>query len=255
MERLLGNIVDMWFMPLQLVVLLLGVGCVLLWWRRSSASGRVLVSAAWLLLFAASCTAVSDLALLPLEERYPKWSGANEELAFVVVLGAGAQDETPRLPDTNLLNTAGTYRLLEAIAIYRANPGSKLVLSGRGGSREPFAVVAARVAQAIGVPAEDIRLQPEGHNTEQEAGLLAAMLGQQRFAVVTSAAHMPRAMQLFAAAGVQPLPAPAHFLDRYNPHPNWSDRTAPSVASLERAEFALHEYLSLTWLWLKGVFA
>jgi uncharacterized SAM-binding protein YcdF (DUF218 family) len=253
MERVLGNVVDMWLMPLPLVVLLLGLGCALLWWRRSSAGGRLLASAAWLVLVAASCTALSDLALLPLEERYPKWSGANDELAFVVVLGASAQDETPRLPETNLLNPAGTYRLLEALAIYRANPGSKLILSGGNGRKEPFAAVAARVAQAIGVPAGDILLQPGGHNTEQEVALLAAMVGRQRFAVVTSAAHMPRTMQLFAAAGLQPLAAPAHYLDRHNPHPNWRDWSTPSVASLDRAEFALHEYLSLAWLWLKGL--
>jgi hypothetical protein len=28
---------------------------------------------------------------------------------------------------------------------------------------------------------------------------------------------------------------------------------APSVTSLDRAEFALHEYLSMTWWRLKGV--
>lgn len=253
MERLLGNIVDMWLMPLPLVVLLLGVACALLWRRRSSTSGRVLASAAWLVLVLASCSALSDLLLLPLEERYPKWSGANDELAYVVVLGASAQDETPRLPDTNQLNTAGTYRLLEGIAIYRANPGSKLILSGGTGRNEPFAVVAARVAQSIGVPAEDIQLQTDGRNTEQEVRLLAALVGQQRFAVVTSAAHMPRTMQLFAAAGLRPLAAPTHFLDRYNPHPNWRDWSAPSVASLDRAQFALHEYIGLGWLWLKGL--
>lgn len=254
MERLVGNIVDMWLMPLPLIVLLLGAGCALLWWRRSSNGGRLLASAAWLVLVAVSCTAVSDLALLPLEERYPKWNGANDELAFVVVLGASAQDETPRLPETNLLNTAGTYRLLEGIAIYRANPGSKLILSGGSGRKEPFAVVAARVAKAIGVPAGDILLQQAGHNTEQEVGLLAAMIGQQRFAVVTSAAHMPRTMQLFAAAGVAPLAAPTHFLDRYNPHPNWRDFSSPSAASLDRAAFALHEYVGLAWLCVKGLF-
>ena len=252
MERLLGNMVDMWLMPLSLAILLLGLGCALLWWRRSSTGGRVLASAAWLVLVAASCTALSDLALLPLEERYPKWSGANDELAFVVVLGASAQDETPRLPVTNLLNTAGTYRLLEAIAIYRANPGSKLILSGGNGRKDSFAVVAARVAQALGVPAADIQLQTGGHNTEQEVGLLAPMVGTQRFALVTSAAHMPRAMRLFEARGLRPLAAPTHFLDRYNPHPNWRDWSTPSVASLDRAEFALHEYLGLAWLRLKA---
>jgi hypothetical protein len=60
-------------------------------------------------------------------------------------------------------------------------------------------------------------------------------------------------MQLFAAAGLQPVAAPAHFLDRYNPHPNWRDWSSPSVESVERAQFAMHEYLSMAWLWLKDL--
>jgi uncharacterized SAM-binding protein YcdF (DUF218 family) len=252
MERLLSNVVDMWLMPLPLAVVLLGLACVALWWRRSSASGPVLASAAWLVLVLASCSAVSDLLLLPLEERYPKWNGADDDLAFVVVMGA-AQQQTPRLPETNRLNTPGVYRLLEGIAIYRANPSSKLIVSGAGGEQESFAAVAARVAELTGVPVADILQQPWSHNTEQEVALLKPMVGDRRFAVVTSAAHMPRTMQLFEAAGLHPVAAPTHFLDRYNPHPNWGDWSAPSVASLERAQFALHEYVGLAWLWLKGL--
>lgn len=241
-------------MPLPLALTLLGIGCLFLWSRRASGGGRALVTSAWLLLVLGSCTAVPDLLLLPLEERYPKWNGAGDDLAFVIVMGA-AQQQTPRLPETSRLNAAGTYRLLEGIAIYRANPGSKLIVSGAGGEKETFAAVAARVAEMIGVPREDILQQPWSHNTEQEVALLKPMLGDARFAVVTSAAHMPRTMQLFEAAGLQPVAAPTHYLDRYNPHPNWYDLTGPSTESLSRAHFALHEYAGMAWLWIKGIVA
>lgn len=252
MERIFANLVDAWLMPLPLVLLLLGLACLMLWGKKSAASGRLLASVAWLLLFLASCTAVSDLLLLPLEERYPKWDGTNGNLAFVVVMGA-SQQQTPRLPETNRLNSAGMYRLLEGIAVYRANPASKLIVSGGGGEQQSFAEVAARVAEILGVPAEDILTQPYSHNTEQEVGLLAPMVGQQPFAVVTSAAHMPRTMNLFAAAGLHPLAVPTHFQDRFNPHPNWRDFTLPSADSLLRAQFALHEYIGMLWLRIKGL--
>jgi uncharacterized SAM-binding protein YcdF (DUF218 family) len=250
-ESVLSNFVDAWLMPLPLVVVLSGLGCLALWLRRPR-SGRLLVSSAWLLLVLVSCTALADLMLLPLEERYPKWDGRGDNLAFVVVMGAGQQD-APRLPETNRPNPAALYRLLEAIAVYRANPGSKLILSGAGGEPEPIAEVVARVAQTIGISAADILIQPQGHNTEQEVQLLAPLVGQQRFAVVTSAAHMPRTMSLFTAAGLKPVPAPTHFLDRFNPHPNWRDLTAPNTESLARAQFALHEYIGMLWLRLKAL--
>lgn len=252
MERVLAKFVETFLMPLPLAVALLGLACLLLWRRPGSRGGRLLATGTWLMLVLASCSAVSDLLLLPLEEQYPKWNGADRDLAFVVVMGAG-QQQTPRLPETNRLNTAGTYRLLEGIAVYRANPSSKLILSGAGSEKEPFSAVAERIALALGVPAGDMLQQPWSHNTEQEVALLKPMLGQQRFAVVTSAAHMPRTMQLFAAAGLHPVAAPTHFQDRYNPHPDWRDLTAPNAESVERSEFALHEYIGMAWLWIKGL--
>ena len=240
--------VGYWFMPLPILTMLLTVGCVSLWLRRPRL-GRWLVSLALVVLVLCCCTAVSDLLLLPLEGRYPKWDGRPHAIELVVVMGA-SQDDAPRLPLTNRPNTAAVYRLLEGVAIYRANPGSKLLLSG-GGEYESHARVMAAVARAIGVPGSDIVLQTESLDTEEEVSLLKPLIGARRFAVVTSAAHMPRTMELFLAAGLNPLPAPTHFLTRENPHPNWWDLSWPSVGNLGRTEFAVHEHLGLLWLKIK----
>ncbi len=239
-----------WLMPLPLSVLLMLIGCLGLWRRRRSAPWWL--GSGLLVLLLASCTAISDLLLLPLEERYPKWDGSGAQLDCVVAMGA-SQADAPRLPLTNRPNTAAVYRLLEAIAVYRANPGSKLILSGGTGEREPHAELMARVANSIGVPEQDILLQTESHNTEDEVTQLQPLLAGKKFAVVTSAAHMPRTMALFEAAGMHPLPAPTHFLDRDNPHPNWRDFTRPNPDALARSEFAAHEYLGLLWLQIKSL--
>lgn len=237
-----------WLMPLPLAILLLLAGCICL--GRRPRLGRGLVTAALLLILVCSCTAISNLLLLPLEERYPKWDGEPAGLELVVVMGA-SQGDAPRLPLSNRPNTAAVYRLLEGIALYRANPGSKLILSGGVGSDEPHAVLMQRVAEEIGVPAQDLLLQAESFDTEDEVRALLPLVRGHRFGVVTSAAHMPRTMASFEAAGLQPLPAPTHFLNRDNPHPNWRDFTVPTVDSLARSEFAVHEYLGLAWLRLK----
>ncbi len=232
-------------MPLTLIAFLLFAGCFCLWLKRYRAA-RWYVTSSLALLLVTSCTAISDLSLLPLEEQYPKWDGKSSDLALVVVMGA-SQSDAPRLPMTNRPNTAAVYRLLEAIAVYRANPGSKLLLSG-GESHVPLM---AQLATAIGVPATDVLLQQHSHDTEDEVDLLAPLVRGRHFAVVTSAAHLPRTIQLFHAAGLYPQAVPTHFLDRENPHPNWRDFGLPNTDSLARAEFALHEYLGLTWLQLK----
>lgn len=245
LKKLIGG----WLMPLPLSLLLLTGSCICLWLHRERI-GRWLAAAALTLLVLCSCTAVPDLLLLPLEERYPKWDGQPDAVEMVVVMGA-AQADAPRLPLTNRPNSAAIYRLLEGIAIYRANPGSKLVLSG-GGPAQSHAVLMAQVATRIGVPDDAIVLQTESRDTEAEVRLLAPIVAGRRFALVTSAAHMPRAMAVFGAAGLQPLPAPTHYLTRDNPHPHWRDLFFPNVQGLAHAEFAAHEYLGLLWLKLTG---
>lgn len=235
-------------MPLSLAALLLILGCCCLWLKRYRGA-RWFVTCGLVLLLVSSCTAISDLSLLPLEEQYPKWDGKPSSLALVVVMGA-SQSDAPRLPITNRPNSAAVYRMLEAIAVYRANPGSKLLLSGG----EKHVPLMAQVASTIGIPPIDIVLQQRAHDTEDEVALLAPMVRGQRFAVVTSAAHMPRTVQLFHSAGLYPQPVPAHFLDRENPHPNWRDFGLPNADSLARTEFAVHEYLGLAWLQIKTWF-
>lgn len=245
------KLISAWLMPLPLSVALLGIGCVCLWLRRERVA-RWLVTLGLGVLIISSCTAISDLLLLPIEERYPKWRGGTEKVDYIVVMGAG-QADAPRLPLTNRPNTAAVYRLLEGVSIYRANPGSRLVLSG-GGDEESHAALMAQVARRIGVSADDIVLQTVSRDTEEEVGLLKPIVGEHGFVVVTSAAHMPRTIMLFNAVGLHPLPAPTHFLDRDNPHPNWRDFILPDTESLARSEFAVHEYLGLWWARAKTLF-
>lgn len=244
---LLKKFISSWLMPLPFSVLLLTVGCFFLWRGRARA-GRLFTTSGLLLLIICSCTAISDLALLPLEEHYPKWDGQPSQTKFVVVMGA-SQSDAPRLPLTNRPNSAALYRLMEGIAIYRVNVGSKLIISGGPETTR----VLVSVAVSIGIPVQDIVVQANSHDTEAEVALLKSIVQEHHFTVVTSAAHMPRTMMLFHAAGLNPVPAPTHFLDRNNPHPNWRDFVLPDTASLERAEFAMHEYLGLLWLKIKSL--
>jgi len=68
---------------------------------------------------------------------------------------------------------------------------------------------------------------------------------------VTSAVHLPRSMLLFTREGMKPIPAPA---DR------WSERGPgfgfggffPSVDGIANTERAVHEFLGMAWVKLRG---
>jgi len=75
----------------------------------------------------------------------------------------------------------------------------------------------ADLAKKYGVDPKQIRLTPPVQNTDQEARAIAALMPQEqrRIVLVTSAFHMPRAQQVFAAQGLMIHPYPVDFRATY----------------------------------------
>jgi uncharacterized SAM-binding protein YcdF (DUF218 family) len=72
----------------------------------------------------------------------------------------------------------------------------------------------AIVLQDFGVPAQAMLLEETSRNTRENASFSTTLLkarGVQHILLVTSALHMPRALALFTAQGLQADPAPTDF--------------------------------------------
>jgi uncharacterized SAM-binding protein YcdF (DUF218 family) len=81
-------------------------------------------------------------------------------------------------------------------------------------------------------------------NTAAEGLAIAGVIEAERFVLVTSAFHMPRAMAEMHKRGLQPIPAPT--AQRYDPtRPYRFMNFVPGGGALRRSEFAMHEYLGL----------
>jgi uncharacterized SAM-binding protein YcdF (DUF218 family) len=115
----------------------------------------------------------------------------------------------------------------------------------------PEAKVMAQIALFLGVKPQDIVLEAVSRDTEEEAANIAAIINSKKFILITSAAHMPRSMALFAKHGLHPIPAPTDYQVREARKPN-PGRFFPTVGSLGQVETAMHEYLGLAWAWLRG---
>jgi len=144
-------------------------------------------------------------------------------------------------------------RLTEGIAVYRQNAGSKLMLSGfKGRDQISNAEAMASVALEQGVPVSDIIMESEPKDTAEEAATWAGYLQAKRFALVTSASHMPRAVALFEYQGLKPIPAPTVFLS--GGHHGFSWRSLfPSAGAINIVESAWHEYLGISWAKLQSL--
>jgi uncharacterized SAM-binding protein YcdF (DUF218 family) len=258
---LLKKIVASCFSPVSLCLEILILGLFFLWATRRLRLGKGLVTLGTVLLLLMSVSGLSRQTLIPLESRYPallhpetvSWgekSGTSPK--WIVVLGGGHVSD-PSLPANSQISATALGRVVEGVRLSQAIPGSKLLVSG-GVVFDPVpeAEVMARIAILLGVKTQDIILEPDSRDTAAQAEIIAKMLGPEKIILVTSAVHMPRAMALFRKRGLQPIPAPADF------RVVGAQRLVPAMvfprgSSLGEVEIATHEYLGLTWAWLRGV--
>ena len=166
----------------------------------------------------------------------------------IVVLSGATVDGEVTAADR--LGPGTLKRLLEGVRLYKQMPTAKLVLSGGGFFNEVEAGRAmAAMAQELGVPKQAIFLEKASWDTEDQAKLLKRELGGRPFALVTSAAHMPRSLALFRGHGLDPVAAPCDFRTKDMRLTLWS--FLPLAGGLKASEDAMHEYLGLVWLRLK----
>jgi uncharacterized SAM-binding protein YcdF (DUF218 family) len=256
----LKKAVSFWLMPVPLCLALLACGLLLVRAARRPGLGRALVVAGTLLLILFSNRWVSNGLLGHLEARY----AAIPELApgapvpdplakcrIVVVLGGGNGD-VPSLPATSQLSSSALGRIVEAVRLLRVLPGARLIVSGPGEPGRPtHAEVLAQAACSLGVDRSRITLIDTALDTEDEAAAVSRLANGATVALVTSAWHMPRAALLFRRDGTAFVACPADFESRPRPTFRWSDLGWDSE-SLERSTLAVHEWLGVLWLRIRG---
>ena len=246
LKKFLGTLV----MPVPLTLLLLIWALLLLLRRKTRWIGIIIVALATALLIFTSYAPLNRPLMASYETAIPAYQQTEQIVDGIVVLGSWHQSATGQ-PLTSQVDSTGIVRLVEAIRIHRLNPGSKLIFTGHAGlSEDPvsYPEKLKELAIALGVPKTDIITLAGPQDTMEEAQLIAARYPNQHLVLVTTAAHMPRALGLFNHFGLQPVAAPTgHFT---KPRHSWF--TFPSAHTLANAEYWLHEELGLLWSKLTG---
>jgi len=239
--------------PLALILLTLSFG---IWWMGWRRLARVLAVCAVALPVLAGWQPVSEGLLAALENHHvPTVQPASEvDVNAIVVLGAGWVPRADR-PVMTQLTTVSALRLAEGVRLADAHPQARLIVTG-GTSRTDLLPVAdgyALAAGEFGIAPERITTLSEPLNTAQEARAVRDQLApSQRFLLVTSASHMPRAVANFRAVGLDPLPAPTEYLSgRGRLARDWF--SLPSARHLQNSERALIEYMGLAALPLEHI--
>lgn len=258
---ILKKAVSKFFFPVPMVLILLLTGLLFLWSSKRTKTGKVLVTVGSLILLLLSTNYVAERIVAPLEAEYPPHSiqltvsdhvtSDTQAIKYIVVLGSG-HISNPALPLTGQIDSNALARLAEAVIIHRKLPESRLVLSGGPGfDPVPNAKIMADLAVELGIAEENIILEEGSHDTKDEALLIKPIVKDDRFMLVTSASHMPRAMALFRKQGMDPVPAPTAHLVKAPVHSRASS-FFPSVSALYKSTRGVYEYMGITWAAIRG---
>ena len=252
---LLKKIVSQFFLPLPFALLLMIFGFALLWITRRKNGGKFLIALGTLLLLASSYGFIADRFAETLEKRYPplleiETIHDHEDIKWIVVLGGGSHQEE-RLPASSRLTASSLTRLLEGVRLHRALPAARLILSGGAVFQDvPEGKMLADTAVLMGVMESAIVMETQSLDTDDQARVISALVGRDRFILVTSAVHIPRSMANFRRYGMHPIAAPTDYLAVKKPRLQPAD-FFPGAESLRTVEATIHEYLGILWMRLK----
>jgi uncharacterized SAM-binding protein YcdF (DUF218 family) len=212
--------------PGNLLLLLLLAG--VLWLARSQRRrGLRLIGVVALLLLTIAVMPLGEWLAAPLEARFPMPS-LPERVDGIIVLGGGVAARISRAHGQTALNSSGD-RIVEAAILARRHPEARVVLSGGEGTMVAYGEREAAFERALlielGVAEKRIMLEDRSRNTYENAVFsreVAKPVPGEAWLLVTSAAHMPRAVGCFRHAGWKAVPYPVDFHTGTFPRPDFA---------------------------------
>jgi uncharacterized SAM-binding protein YcdF (DUF218 family) len=247
-----------WMLASPIGVLLFGalVGVVLCYGRHYR-FGRGLALAAILILLAAATLPLRAVLLAPLENRFPQPPADMEPPYGIIVLGGAISDPVSAARGQTVFDEGGE-RITEAVVLAGRFPQARIVYTGGTnsviGGTSSEALRARDLMAQLGVAPDRVTIEDKARNTDENARFTAAIVHPepwQRWVVVTSAFHMPRAMGVFEKAGFHPIAYPVSF---YTVGTRFDDfrLVLDPERNLRTFQLALHEWVGLAAYYATG---
>ena len=250
-----SKIIAPFLQPSSLVMLVLvaATAMILSGWRV--VWGKRLLAMAVAVIVITSASPFGNWIVLPLEERFTRGE-LPDDVSGILILGGFEVTGISRTRGGLEINEAAE-RLTEGVLLARRLPRARLVFTGGEGTLIPRHGSAAgnvgAFLEAVGIEPGRIVLESNSRTTYENALFLREMLkprSGERYVLVTSAFHMPRAVGTFRRHGFDVVPWPVDYRTR-GPQ-DALEWTASVSGGLERADFVVKEWLGLLAYRLTG---
>jgi uncharacterized SAM-binding protein YcdF (DUF218 family) len=213
-----------------------------------------------MLLTIASMAPVSDELCELIERQYLPIEVADTSRAdAILVLGGGIGTGLPPRVLPSL--ATGASRSWYASRLLRAGKAPVVVAVGGANAGGPESAAITEFLVDLGVPRKSILQESRSRTTVENALYVKPMLeahGIKRALLVTSALHMPRAVAIFRAAGIDVVPASGDVEVVAGREYGWRD-FLPDAGALFRTTRVVHEVFGLLgfrvqmWLTERGI--
>jgi uncharacterized SAM-binding protein YcdF (DUF218 family) len=242
---------------LLLLLLILASAALLLGWRRLGTWLACAISAA---LVAITVLPIGTWLLIPLENRFPP-PALPAQIDGIVMLGGPVETQISTRRGQIALNEHAE-RVTALLELARRYPNARLVVSGGigalvGGPGHPARALEAFFRQQ-GLDVARLTFEERSRNTHENAVLTKELVRpgpDERWLLVTSASHMPRAVGIFRQAGWPVIAWPVDYRTAGPVDLPWVlDRLVePDVAArLLETDLAVKSWVGLVAYWLMG---
>jgi uncharacterized SAM-binding protein YcdF (DUF218 family) len=251
---ILSKTVAFLFLPSNLLLLLALAGAVLrvTRWRRI---GLRMVIGAVVRLASTALTPVGTLLIHGLESRFPQWDATRGAPDGIVVLGNAISPNLSSAFGEPVFSSSGS-RMLAMAKLARAYPNARIVYSGGDaslfgdGARETDFV--HPVLDSLGIVRARVELETQSRNTAENAAFTKLLVNPkpgERWLLVTSARHMPRAVGSFRKTDFRVEAYPVGWQTARDLDVRWGRGLADG---LERLDAAAYEWMGLAAYRLSG---
>lgn len=243
--------------PLSFVIILSIMGLfVMALARRRFAIALLGAAVSWLWL--ASMPIFADWAIATLERQFPAQPIETMPKADVaIILGGAVSQPVPPRVDVDL---NGSFdRVYYAMQLYRAGRIKKVLVTGGNLPWLPNAIPEAELIRSFlvdwgNIPPDIIEIATQSRNTRENALEIKKLWEDQPFKsalLITSAAHMPRAIAVFQKVGL-PVTAATTDIEALNDVPLTPLRWLPDASALALTTVAIREWLGYWAYRLRG---
>jgi uncharacterized SAM-binding protein YcdF (DUF218 family) len=236
-----------------IIVGLIGAGLLA---TRYARAGKMLAFVSLATLAVMGLSPLGNVLIVPLEQRFPPWDASRGAPDGIIVLGGAVSPGISAARGQPALNEAAE-RITAVAELARLYPEARIVFTGGNSSLIPGGLAEADFVlplfESFGIPRERIILERRSRNTTENARLskeLARPKPGERWLLVTSAFHMPRAIGVFRQEDFATEAYPVDWRTR-----GFRDVPRPFAtlsSGLVRTDVAIHEWAGLLAYWLAG---